>query len=133
MVIRSLFDLALVGLVPFFLLLALLSRIPFIKRACAGKEHLWKVFWLFYVGAYILFELIYFGLSGVLIRNLYTDLARLWFIYIWVILGGISVWRCAFNANRREWGYLARAVVLFPACIAVVSIPFLGFFLLDGY
>jgi hypothetical protein len=118
----------------YVLLLSVISRyIPFIKTAYVGEEPLWKVFWIFYVGYFIVFDLISSGLARVLTRSLYTDLAILWAIYTWVIVGGISVWRCAFNAKRPEWGYLARAVVFFPSSMAAVSIPFLGFFLFSGY
>jgi hypothetical protein len=133
MVVLYLLALLLVTLVPFLLLFALLSRIPFIKRGYAGKERLWKIFWIFYVGIFMVFDFIYSGLSGVLTRSLYTDLAFVSSIYSWAICGGIPVWRCAFNVNLKGWGYLARTIAIIPICFVFLSIPTLGMFLFDGY
>lgn len=102
------------------------SRRPW-SRNGHGGELLWRAFWLYGVlGSALLAGALLWGhaeqpgparaAAGVLLFAGYTAWAA------------CRIWRSAFNAEDREWGYAARAVVVFWVLNAVLG---LGFLLLD--
>lgn len=98
----------------------------FFKRAWRGEEKLWKVFWLYGVLLYTVLSLVFlvllvpvvlaslmipaFGLVPFIIMLPYT-------VWVWV-----AVWRCAWNAKWRLWGYVARILVVVVILSTLYSI-----------
>jgi hypothetical protein len=85
------------------------ASISFVRLYWSGRGKLWKIYWLYGIaGGWLVGFLIGIlaALSGVSIRALMAVFLP---FNIWVL---VSVWRCAFNAESRTWGYVARAAVL---------------------
>ncbi len=72
-----------------------------------GQERLWKVFWIWCFA-------LPFGVAFVLAITVYTTLSQplgLLFnviLLIYNVFVFIGLWRCAFNCEKRFWGYIAR-------------------------
>ena len=83
------------------------SLSKFIRSAWVGKERLWVVYWLCGHVLGMVLALLLFVLVPT--SPVTTPLALiLGLVYmVWIV---VSVWRCAPNANRPFWGYLARTV-----------------------
>ena len=81
-----------------------------VARALKGHEKLWKVFWIYGLAAILVPQIIFMVLGdrsflmNLKIMALLIDLSLMWWL--------VSTWRCAFNVDRRFWGYLARIYVL---------------------
>jgi hypothetical protein len=85
------------------------ASISFITLYWSGRGKLWKIYWLYGIaGGWVVGILsgILAGLSGVSIRAIMAVFLP---FNIWVL---VSVWRCAFNADSRTWGYIARVLTL---------------------
>ena len=102
----------------------------FIKRAWRGEEKLWKVF--------LLPLLLFFFLSALLnpIKSLYIGTVFQYIFQfllvsytIWYI---VSLWRCAFNTQRKMYSYIARLFALNLAGI-LFGMEFYFFLALSGY
>jgi len=97
-------------------------RTGIIRRAWGGEVRLWKVFWLYFVlaleGAIVVVGYL-IGLFGLPYLALWAVIAPL------AVWAAVSVWRCAFNAGWRGWGYLARIFV-------VVQMLFVGIHIISG-
>jgi hypothetical protein len=81
----------------------------FITLYWTGRGKLWKIYWIYGIaGGWLAGILIGISvrLSGVSPRALMAVFLP---FNIWVL---VSVWRCAFNAENRTWGYVARVAVL---------------------
>ena len=81
-----------------------------------GKASLASAYWLIGVVGSIVF--------GVLFKLLASSPAIFlvtiaWFPYI--IFAMVSIWRCAWNANWRGWGYIARTIVVLNGIYIFVS------------
>ena len=96
-----------------------------IMAAWNGKEKLWKVFWLynFLLGTLLLSAMDYLVGLGTVIEVITYLIVLVW--AVWVL---VSLWRCAFNAKWRIWGYLARALVVLTVLMAMLALlgPFVG-------
>jgi hypothetical protein len=85
------------------------ASISFITLYWSGRGKLWKIYWLYGIaGGWVVGILsgILAGLSGVSIRAIMAVFLP---FNIWVL---VSIWRCAFNADSRTWGYIARVLTL---------------------
>lgn len=81
-----------------------------IKRAWNGEEKLWKVFWLYNVlgGIVISFLVSLVPIIGILLCIIY---------FVW---NTVSLWRCAWNASIKLWGYILRVLIIF--CVLVIPL-----------
>ena len=79
-----------------------------------GKERLWKAFWLIGILGRILVAtfVIIFAIIGKSI-GLTWSIAILSFLFIsiYIIWSFVSIWRCAFNTQNKNWGYVARIFI----------------------
>jgi hypothetical protein len=77
--------------------------------AWRGYAPLWKVFWLYNIGLYVLLGLILdVALGRGAMRWLFGIFVGLPFM-LWSL---VSLWRCAFNTEHAFWGFLARIWVI---------------------
>lgn len=99
-----------------------------IARAFSGQERLVVVFWLYAVlGGVLVSALSRFGLNAadsagtrtaeIALSGLVLLLGIAY--YSWAL---VSVWRCAFNARRRFWGYVARTYAVAQAALIVYAL-----------
>jgi|GEM_PF-1807145 len=94
-------------------------RTGIVRSAWAGEVRLWKAFWLYFV---LLLNL------GVLVVGYVVGTFGLPYLAVWIVMApvmvwaAVSVWRCAFNARWRGWGYLARIVVVVQMLLAGIHI-----------
>jgi hypothetical protein len=82
---------------------------PFVTLYWSGCGKLWKIYWVYgVIGGWVLGIL--GGLVGALLGVSVRVVLAIFLPYnVWVV---VSVWRCAFNAESRGWGYIARVAVL---------------------
>jgi hypothetical protein len=102
----------------------------YVTRAWKGEERLWKVFWLYNIlYMYILAQLSNFLLAvgasgeknGFNNTKVFVLISSLVFI-IYMIWAVCSLWKCAFNVERKWWGYIVRTyVVLFVLGLLLVT------------
>ena len=86
----------------------------FILNYWSGKEKLWKAFWLIgIVGRiFVAFFIIIFSLIGNSIGLTWSvAILSLLFVLIYIIWSFVSIWRCAFNTQNNNWGYVARIFI----------------------
>ena len=87
-----------------------------------GKEKLWKAFWLIGILGRILVAtfVIIFALIGKSI-GLTWSIAILSFLFIaiYIIWSFVSIWRCAFNTQNKNWGYVARIFISMDLLIGI--------------
>ena len=72
-----------------------------------GKASLASAYWLIGVVGGIVFGVLFNLLAS---SSAIFLVAIAWFPYI--IFAMVSIWRCAWNANWRGWGYIARTIVV---------------------
>jgi hypothetical protein len=80
-----------------------------IIRAWKGKERLWRVYWLYH-GLYGFALATAVSKTRLLSIPSITNAAYV-FLIIYLIWVYVSIWRCAFNVERKAWGYVARGMV----------------------
>ena len=96
-----------------------------IKDSWNGSEKLWKVFWLYNIilGTFLtkMFDFLPEGNLGILIPAFLI-------VGVWGVWVMVSMWRCAFNAKWRGWGYIVRTLVVLGviAIIANIALLFSG-------
>jgi len=93
-----------------------------------GNERLWKVFWIY---NWLVGTAVGIGVeaaSNSLPMSAFLVVAVL--ILIWAVWVTVSLWRCAFNASWRGWGYIVRAVVGLAVIATVLAAA--GLFLDEG-
>jgi hypothetical protein len=86
-----------------------------------GTNKLWHVFWLhnFLLGTLITAAVDSIANTGnIPLLLTYLGLTVLW--SVWVFVG---LWQCAFNANHKFWGYIARVISVLGG-IAFLSIAY---------
>lgn len=87
-----------------------------------GEEKLWKAFWLIGILGRILVAtfVIIFALIGKSI-GLTWSIAILSFLFIsiYIIWSFVSIWRCAFNTQNKNWGYVARIFISMDLLIGI--------------
>lgn len=91
-----------------------------IIKAWNGEERLWKVFWLYNIlGMYLFARLSNFllAIGAAAEKNSHNNnevfvLISSLAIFAYLIWAVCSLWRCAFNVERKWWGYLGRAYVV---------------------
>lgn len=87
--------------------------VAFVVRGWTGKERLWKVAWLGYVGGVLLLVVVAmflyttFGNASPWIFSPAVAMINIW--------GFVAIWRCASNAAWSGWFYIARVVVAIAA------------------
>ena len=80
-----------------------------------GEQKLWKAFWLMgfvfqFLFLYFLLFLLYLGLLIGLTWSIKVTIFIISNIYqIWIL---VSVWNCAYNVKNKNWGYVARIIVV---------------------
>jgi len=91
-----------------------------IKKSWKGEEKLWKVFWIY---NFLLGGLINIGIGQT--EKLEAEY-MLWFLIIvtliWVVWVSVSLWRCAFNASWKGWGYIVRGFLVLSLVIGCLAI-----------
>jgi hypothetical protein len=102
-----------------------------VQQAWKGEERLWRVFWVYGVALSVIGFL---GSSAVELATAMssgvvgTPSESKWYLYyhIWLAVAecywvwlGVSLWRCAFNVQKRIWGHVARAL----AVVVVIASP----------
>jgi len=94
--------------------------LSFVKQCWRGEERVWRVFWVYGLG---LFVVIIIG-AGLLQSIIFRPWLLLLLVHaVWL---SVSLWRCAFNSQHKVTGYLIRAwVIVFP--IAALLAILLGF------
>jgi hypothetical protein len=88
-----------------------------LKAHWQGEASLVSAYWFVGVLGGFLFSVLFY-------MFLETPIIDLVFI-AWVpyfIFALVSIWRCAWNAKRKVWGYIARLIVIVNALYLVVSI-----------
>jgi hypothetical protein len=97
-----------------------------IKASWNGQERLWKVFWIYNWLFGIAIGLASEAAESALPRP--VSLAVSVFGLAWAVWVTVSLWRCAFNADWRGWGYVVRAIVVLAVIATAVLIAalFLG-------
>lgn len=90
-----------------------------IKAAWKGEERLWKVFWIynFLFGIALGIAMDHVPRFGLIIEAIVYTVVLIWAIRVFVAL-----WRCAFNARWKGWGYVVRGVVVLGLVGLVISI-----------
>ena len=94
----------------------------FILNYWSGKEKLWKAFWLIgIVGRiFVAFFIIIFSLIGNSIGLTWSvAILSLLFVLIYIIWSFVSIWRCAFNTQNKNWGYVARIFISMDLLIGI--------------
>lgn len=91
-----------------------------IRASWSGNERLWKVFWIYnwLFGTAI-------GIGSEAAANVLPWPALLvigLLTVAWAIWITVSLWRCAFNASWRGWGYIVRAIVVVSVVAAIFGI-----------
>ena len=94
----------------------LLNKIEsFLLSYWNGEKKLWKAFWLMgfvfqFLFLYFLLFLLYVGLLIGLTWSIKVTIFIISNIYqIWIL---VSVWNCAYNVKNKNWGYVARIMVV---------------------
>jgi hypothetical protein len=90
----------------------------FVTRAWAGRERLWKVYWVYGVLAsvgllLVLRMLLAVGMPQVLMFAIVAP------YQVWLV---VSTWRCAFNADWRGWGYIARFLTVVSVLTTILGL-----------
>ena len=93
-----------------------------IKKAWLGDEKLWKVFWIynFLLGGFLNIGIDQIDKLGESFFWVFVVVYLVWAIWV---LG--SLWRCAFNASWKGWGYIIRGIVVL--CVVVIVLAIFGF------
>lgn len=80
-----------------------------------GQERLWVVFWLYCVLGLAVFLLFLFtsDVSSSVMANALSVALLLYLLW-----AHYSLWTCAFNTQRRAWGYAARIY----ACVILAGV-----------
>jgi hypothetical protein len=97
-----------------------------------GHGPLWKVYWLYGVLGSNILALILF----VLMQR--DALGSVWFQLVLLLIAAyttwivVSVWRCAFNVEKRVYGHMARALTVAWAINALLVVSFLELQLLQA-
>jgi hypothetical protein len=85
----------------------------FFKQGWLGKEKLWKVTWLGYIGLIIVVVLLTISMVGTVGDNAMLFMTPV--VLVVNIWGIVAMWRCAPNVNWRGWMYIARVLVVLTA------------------
>ncbi len=92
----------------------------FFLRAWRGEEPLWRVFWVYGVVVGIVITIVDSVLSSFIHGIAYAPFFIFMLAYtVWNI---VATWRCAFNAKRRLWGYIARVIMATSSIVVLLSL-----------
>jgi hypothetical protein len=95
------------------------------KLAFIGQEKLWKVFWMWgFVGSFAISFLLFLLMmlsEMVSLGSIGRIAVSLIFVayFIWL---AVAIWRCAFNAHWKIWGYVARAFLALQIILMVIAV-----------
>ena len=86
-----------------------------LQTALLGKERLWVAFWVYFIGAGIVLNVVFpilllvvvLELSVVLVIMLWLGFVVLWFYWVW--FAATAIWRSSNNASHSYFGYAAKA------------------------
>jgi hypothetical protein len=108
---------------------ALAALAEFVATCWRGGERLWKVFWLFGVAGAAAVGYVVGQVEGVVrsspmwigVGLIFWGLAAVASVayQVWAY---VSIWRCAFNADWKGWGYIARAFAVLGALGMIFAI-----------
>lgn len=99
------------------------------KLALKGELQLWRVFWIGHFLAYWVFVAL-FGILALLFDSNIPALLFAPFVLTYMGFVYFAMWRCAFNSNKRIYGYLARVyagIALISYVVGVFTIPMVLF------
>jgi hypothetical protein len=90
----------------------------FVIRAWTGRERLWKVYWIYGALAsvglvFVLRMLLAVGMPQFLMFAIVAP------YQVWLV---VSAWRCAFNADWRGWGYIARFLTVAGVAVTILGL-----------
>ena len=90
----------------------------FVRSAWEGRAPLWKVFWL---GGELFGSALAVVLFVVIRPGPVTPIAVLCSLpyAVWI---GVSIWRCAYNVRKRQWGDLARIYLIVAVPMTVFGL-----------
>lgn len=92
-----------------------------------GQGPLWKIYWLYGVfGSLILAGLLMLPIEQTGHIRLGHYLLAVGVLCLYSLWINVSVWRCANNVQRKEWGYAARALTVFWAINVILLLLFVG-------
>ncbi len=93
--------------------------------ALKGEMQLWRVFWIGHFLAYWVFVALFAVLALLFDSNipllLFTPFVLTYMAFVY-----FAIWKCAFNSNRKVYGYLARiyaGLALIAYVAGFVTIP----------
>jgi hypothetical protein len=95
------------------------------RLALKGEMQLWRVFWIGHFLAYWVFVAL-FAVSALLLDSNLASLLFAPFVLTYMFLVYFAMWKCAFNSNRKVYGYLARiyaGIALIAYIVGIVTIP----------
>ena len=104
------------------------GRRNLLARAWRGEVRAWIPFWLMLVPTWLVAASLTtrVGVMFVLLALIFVPLPMVWAAGALLLLAAVTsallVWRCAFNANRRLFGYLGRAVAVVLTLVLGISI-----------
>lgn len=96
----------------------------FIGRAWRGEEKLWKVFWLYGVVGGIVLQTLITVLAGV--GGMFLAIPGLILMLAFAVWNIVSVWRCAWNAKAKVWGYIVRVLCVLSGLSYVSTLLAVG-------
>ena len=90
-----------------------------IKAAWKGEVKLWKVFWLynFILGSALIYAMDYAGNFGLVVEIVVYLIVLIW--VVWIV---VALWRCAFNASWKGWGYITRGLLVVCLALSLLTI-----------
>lgn len=89
-----------------------------------GKEKLWVVFWIYNLLIGISVSLALTLTAKALEFNNAITFVTVGFKIVWYIFCVIGLWQCAFNAEKRIWGYLIRIYLGLGITLTIASLFF---------
>lgn len=95
------------------------------RLALKGEMQLWRVFWIGHFLAYWVFVALFAVLALLFDSNL-ASLLFAPFVLTYMLFVYFAMWRCAFNSNKKVYGYLARiyaGLALIAYVVGIISIP----------
>lgn len=96
-----------------------------------GKEKLWKVFWLWFVAVVTFLAVVFkFAAPYALANDSFMENWLQWVFLVLLVYGiwiMMALWRCAFNATWKGWGYMVRLMV--AGIVGIVGLAILMMFM----
>ncbi|MDP7599748.1 MAG: hypothetical protein QF605_00040 [Rhodospirillales bacterium] len=85
-----------------------IKRRHLIFRHWQGQARLWQSYWLMgVVGGWLFWTLV----LNLIEFGILPEIPGVIILASYAVYSAVGVWRCAFNADWRGWGYLARGII----------------------